>query len=125
MENRQLKAQIILHSGSQTDFAQSTGVPESRISKIIHGRIRPSPKELKIFAKVFGQERIDSLFGYLSNDAGALYTQPRRRNPNREPMGQPVNSDPNGLKKRRPRRDSGSSKKGASTAQVCKQHPYQ
>jgi hypothetical protein len=65
MENRSLKAQIILHSGCQANFSQSTGMPEARLSKIIHGRIKPSAKERKIFAKVFGAERVDALLGYL------------------------------------------------------------
>src|SRR5262249_62103501 len=61
--NRQLKAEIVLRFGNQSDAAQAMGLPESRLSKIIHYRIPPSDKERRALARVFGRERANSLLG--------------------------------------------------------------
>ena len=60
--NRQLKAEIFLRFDSQSD-AQAMGLPESRLSKIIHYRIPPSDKERRALARVFGRERANALLG--------------------------------------------------------------
>jgi len=61
--NRQLKAEIFLRFDSQSDAAQAMGLPESRLSKIIHYRIPPSDKERRALARVFGRERANALLG--------------------------------------------------------------
>jgi plasmid maintenance system antidote protein VapI len=59
--NRPLKAEIVYHFGSQTEAAQALGIEESRLSRIIHGRVSASDKEKRAFARVFGSERVESL----------------------------------------------------------------
>jgi hypothetical protein len=59
--NRRLKSEIFLRFDSQSDAAQAMGLPESRLSKIIHYRIPPSDKERRALARVFGRERANSL----------------------------------------------------------------
>jgi hypothetical protein len=71
MENRQLKAQIVLLFGNQSDAAQALGLQESRLSKIIHWRVPASEKERKAFARAFGPERVDALLKGDERPAGA------------------------------------------------------
>jgi plasmid maintenance system antidote protein VapI len=61
--NRQLRSAIFLLFDRQSDAAQAMGLPESRLSKIIHYRIPPSDKERRALARVFGAERANALLG--------------------------------------------------------------
>ena len=61
--NRELKAALVLRFGNQAEAAQCLGLQESRISRIIHGRISPSKKDRAAFVRVFGADKITALFG--------------------------------------------------------------
>ena len=47
---------------SQADFAQATELQESRVSRIINGRIPPSPIERKKFEQALGQDLVQRAF---------------------------------------------------------------
>ncbi len=49
--NMRLKAQIILHFGSQANFAVASGKDETVVSRIIQGRRVLSPDEQKDWAR--------------------------------------------------------------------------
>ena len=61
--NRELKSQIILYFGNQADAAQSLQLQESRLSRIIRGRVHASKKEREAFARVFGPKKTEDLLG--------------------------------------------------------------
>lgn len=69
--NRKLKSAIILRFDNQGDAAQALGLAESRLSRLIRERVRPSDKELKAFARVFGAEKANALL-VESDDDGPL-----------------------------------------------------
>jgi len=52
--NRKLKAKIVEHFGTQSDFAQAIGADETIISRIIRGRRMLSPEKQIIWAKALG-----------------------------------------------------------------------
>ncbi len=49
--NYQLKARIVEKFGAQVRFAEAVGLPELRISKLIHGRSKPTPEEIEIISR--------------------------------------------------------------------------
>ena len=61
--NRQLKAALVLRFGNQADAAQALRLQESRLSRILHYRIAPSPKERAAFMRVLGAEKANALLG--------------------------------------------------------------
>jgi transcriptional regulator with XRE-family HTH domain len=52
--NRKLKAKIVQHFGTQSDFAQVIGADETLISKIVRGRRKLNPSIQRIWADVLG-----------------------------------------------------------------------
>jgi transcriptional regulator with XRE-family HTH domain len=54
MKNLVLKARIIERFGTQTDFARLLGMSEDRLSKLIHGRLKPREDERKTIARKLG-----------------------------------------------------------------------
>jgi transcriptional regulator with XRE-family HTH domain len=54
VKNLTLKAEIIRKYGTQAHFAEIAGMREDQISKIIHGRLRPTADEKFIIAKKLG-----------------------------------------------------------------------
>ena len=61
MSNLLLKARIIECFGRQTDFAKVLGISEDRLSKLIHGRLKPKEGEQEIIARELGR-KIEELF---------------------------------------------------------------
>jgi plasmid maintenance system antidote protein VapI len=61
--NRRLKAEFVLVFGTQRDGATALSIDQSRISRIINGRITASAKERRAFARAFGAERVATLLG--------------------------------------------------------------
>lgn len=59
--NRKLKSEIVLRFDNQSDAAQALGLAESRLSRLIRERVRPSDREMKAFARVFGADKANSL----------------------------------------------------------------
>jgi hypothetical protein len=52
--NRVLKAQIVLHYGSQAAAAPDLGINERRLSRIIHGYEKPRPAEAEMLRTKLG-----------------------------------------------------------------------
>jgi hypothetical protein len=61
MNNRELKAKIVLTFGSQIRFAEAVGSHENRVSKVITGRSRPTDHERQTWAKAL-KANPESLF---------------------------------------------------------------
>jgi hypothetical protein len=56
MTNRKLKAAIVLEYGSQVDAARAFGWSESRLSRLINGRIEPQPEDARLIQDRLGVE---------------------------------------------------------------------
>ncbi len=54
MKNFQLKARIIAQYESQMNFARILGISEDRLSKMIHGRVRPRQAERDLICRELG-----------------------------------------------------------------------
>ena len=52
-----LKLAIVARSYKQADLAQAAGMSESRLSRLVNGRVKPYEYELKHLAKVLGVEK--------------------------------------------------------------------
>lgn len=46
--NRKLKAAVVLEYGSQVDAAKAWGWSESKLSRLINGRIEPGPEDARL-----------------------------------------------------------------------------
>jgi len=57
---RDLKILILKNFDSQADFAGAARIDESRVSRIIRGRIEPNARELDAFRRLLGIE-VDSI----------------------------------------------------------------
>ena len=53
----QLKLEIIRRGLLQVDVARAASMSESRLSRIVNGRVRPYEYELKNLARVLGVQR--------------------------------------------------------------------
>ena len=60
--NTKLKGHIVTKYGSQIVFSIKSGMPENKLSYIIHGHREPTERELLIFEKFLGISR-EELFG--------------------------------------------------------------
>ena len=56
MTNRKLKAAVVLEYGSQVEAARALGWSESRLSRLINGRIEPRPEDARLIQKKLGVE---------------------------------------------------------------------
>jgi transcriptional regulator with XRE-family HTH domain len=54
MTNRKLKAAIVLEYGSQVEAAQALGWSESRLSRLVNGRIEPRSEDAQLIHQKFG-----------------------------------------------------------------------
>ena len=54
MKNLKLKIKILENYGSQVDFAQTLGICESGVSKIVNGRRLLSPEQKEKWAELLG-----------------------------------------------------------------------
>ena len=54
MVNRKLKAAIVLEYGSQVEAARSLGLTESRLSRLINGRIEPRSEDARLIHEKLG-----------------------------------------------------------------------
>ena len=52
--NREMKAKIVLHYGSQAAAAFELGITERRLSRLIHGYEKPKADEAKLFLEKLG-----------------------------------------------------------------------
>lgn len=59
--NLLLKIKIIERFRTQADFARIVGLSEDRLSRLIHGRVKPREAEQKVIAKKLGIE-IEQIF---------------------------------------------------------------
>ena len=62
VQKSELKGEIIRRFWSQSDFAEATKLPESRVSKILNGRLNPSAVEKKKFAEALGEDLVRKAF---------------------------------------------------------------
>jgi len=53
----ELKKRIHENFGTQYDFAIASGISESRLSKFLRGRLRPSKDEMAKMAKALGLKK--------------------------------------------------------------------
>jgi ribosome-binding protein aMBF1 (putative translation factor) len=60
-QNLKLKVRIIERFGSQTSLARRLNLSEDRLSKFIHGRLRPHQHEAKAIARSLGV-RVSEIF---------------------------------------------------------------
>jgi DNA-binding transcriptional regulator YdaS (Cro superfamily) len=60
-QNLKLKARIIEHFGNQTALCRRLNLSEDRLSKFIHGRLRPHRHEAKAIARSLGV-RVSEIF---------------------------------------------------------------
>jgi hypothetical protein len=67
--NLPLKAELIYRFGTQTDAAASLCLQQSRLSRIVRERVRPSKKEMRAFVRLFGAEKTRSLFERRSGES--------------------------------------------------------
>jgi len=58
----ELKTAIVEKFWSQSDFARATNLQESRVSKILNGRIDPSPEEKRRLPAALGEDIIQRVF---------------------------------------------------------------
>ena len=56
MANRKLKAAVVLEYGSQVEAAKAVGWSESKLSRLINGRIEPQPEDARIIHDRLGVE---------------------------------------------------------------------
>jgi transcriptional regulator with XRE-family HTH domain len=56
MTNRKFKAAVIFEYGSQVEAAKAFGMSESRLSRLINGRIEPRPKDAQLIHEKLGVE---------------------------------------------------------------------
>jgi transcriptional regulator with XRE-family HTH domain len=56
MVNRKLKAAAISEFGSQFEAAKALGWSESRLSRLINGRIEPRPEDARLIHQKLGVE---------------------------------------------------------------------
>jgi transcriptional regulator with XRE-family HTH domain len=54
MTNRKLKAAVVLEYGSQVEAARSLGWSESRLSRLINGRIEPRAEDVQLIHQKLG-----------------------------------------------------------------------
>jgi len=54
--NRKLKAAVVLEYGSQVDAAKALGWSESKLSRLINGRIEPRPEDARLIQDRLGVE---------------------------------------------------------------------
>jgi len=54
--NRKLKAAVVLEYGSQVDAAKALGWSESKLSRLINGRIEPRPEDARLIQAKLGVE---------------------------------------------------------------------
>ena len=59
--NLQLKSALVGQFGTQADAAYSLGLQESRLSRLVRGRIQPCAKDWAAFVRVFGEAKADRL----------------------------------------------------------------
>jgi hypothetical protein len=63
LKNRILKAEILRRFDTQADFAVAAHIPATRVSLILHGRVKPSRQERRAFARIFGEQATTLLNG--------------------------------------------------------------
>ena len=54
MTNRKLKAAVVLEYGSQVEAARALGWSESKLSRLINGRIEPQPEDARLIQDRLG-----------------------------------------------------------------------
>ena len=54
MRNLKLKVRILEQYGSQVDFAQTLGLCESKVSKVLNGRIQLRPEQKEQWVDLLG-----------------------------------------------------------------------